>query len=361
MGVRVVDFTHVRVGPLASRILTFFGAEVINVERTDEFDMSRWPTMGVGQRRKGRVQLPADSPDISGNFNNINADKRSITLNVRYPEGLSLIEQLIRESDAVIENYSASVLENWGLTFERMKEINPLIVYVSMSEFGHSGPLKSFRSFGPTAQAMSGQTLASGLPGKLSAGWGFSYMDVEGAFIGGLALASAIYHARRTGQACYIDDAITEGAMYLLGPLFFDYAVNGRSTRRPNFPPGNRSLFPSVAPHNTLRCSGVDRVGQDHWCFIACETQEQFKALCGVMGSEALANDPRFHSNAERLQHQDALEEIIGEWTAPRSRHNVMTVCQEAGIIAAPIQDTEDRVEWDPQLRHRDMFPVAEN
>ena len=158
-------------GPLASRTLTFFGAEVIKVERTDEYDMSRWPTMGVGQRKPDGVPLLPDSPDLSGNFNNINADKRAITLNVRHPEGLALVEQLIQTSDAVIENYSASVLEHWGLTFERMREINPRIAYVSMSGFGHSGPLKSFRSFGPTAQAMSGQTLASGLPEEPSAGW----------------------------------------------------------------------------------------------------------------------------------------------------------------------------------------------
>src|SRR5262249_9600365 len=121
-GVRILDFTHVRVGPLASRTLTFFSPETIKIERVDDFDMSRTPMMGVGNRAKG-VQLPSDSPDISGNFSNINADKMSITVNTRHPEGLKIIEDLIRISDAVIENFSAGVLESWGLTFERMKEL----------------------------------------------------------------------------------------------------------------------------------------------------------------------------------------------------------------------------------------------
>ena len=103
--------------------------------------------------------------------------------------------------------------------------------------------------------------------------------------------------------------------MSMLGPYFLDYDVNGRPTRRPDFPPGNRSLFPRIAPHNTYRCTGQDQLGQDRWCFIACETEAQWEALCRVMGREDLSRDPLFSSNAVRVEHEDELDEIIGEWT----------------------------------------------
>ena len=190
------------------------------------------------------------------------------------------------------------------------------------------------------------------------AGWGFSYMDVMGGWMGSLALIMGLLQARKTGQGFYVDYAVTEGAMSLLGTYMLDYQVNGRTTRRPGFPPGNRSVWPAVAPHNTYRCSGKDRVGQDWWVFIACETQAQFESLCRLMGQPELCADPRFATNEARVANQDALDAIVGRWMRPRRRYDVMQRCQEAGIIAAVVQSAEDRVEHDPQLKHRDMHPV---
>jgi crotonobetainyl-CoA:carnitine CoA-transferase CaiB-like acyl-CoA transferase len=126
-----------------------------------------------------------------------------------------------------------------------------------------------------------------------------------------------------------------------------DYQVNGRRTRRPDFPPGNRSVFPALAPHNTYRCAGKDRVGQDWWVFIACETQTQFEALCEVMEQPGLARDPRFATNDARVLHQDELDAIIGKWTRARRRYDIMRRCQAAGIGAAVVQSAEDRVDSD--------------
>ena len=133
--------------------------------------------------------------------------------------------------------------------------------------------------------AQSGLSLASGLPGKPPAGWGFSYLDVMGGWMGGLALMQGLLHVKKTGKGLYIDYSVTEGAMTMVGTYMLDYQVNGRRTRRPDFPPGNRAVFPQVAPHNTYRCAGNDRVGQYWWVFIACETQAQFEALCALDAS----------------------------------------------------------------------------
>jgi crotonobetainyl-CoA:carnitine CoA-transferase CaiB-like acyl-CoA transferase len=193
------------------------------------------------------------------------------------------------------------------------------------------------------------------------AGWGFSYMDVMGGWMGGLALIMGLLQARKTGEGTYVDYSVTEGAMSLLGTYMLDYQVNGRTTRRPGWPPGNRSVFPAVAPHNTYRCSGKDRVGQDWWVFIACETPKQFESLCDLMGQPELCLDPRFATNEARVSHQDELDAIIGRWTRPRRRYDVMHQCQAAGIIAAAVQGAEDRVEYDPQLKHRGMHPVIDH
>jgi crotonobetainyl-CoA:carnitine CoA-transferase CaiB-like acyl-CoA transferase len=176
--------------------------------------------------------------------------------------------------------------------------------------------------------------------------------------MGGLALLQGLLKARKTGKGFYIDYSVTEGAMSMMGTYMLDFQVNGRRTRRPDFPPGNRSIFPALAPHNTYRCAGKDRNGQAWWIFIACETQPQFEALCALMGQPALALDPKFATNEARVANQDELDAIIGRWTRPRRRYDIMEKCQAAGIISAVVQSAEDRVEYDPQLHHREMHPI---
>ena len=374
-GVRILDFTWKTVGPWAPRLLTHFGAEVIHVERVGSWDDHRYaahPSPIVGGPQKEFTSEQGTGPLHGGGhadgkkpyyntpyFTILHHGKLAISLNTRHPKGLALAERLIGISDAVVENFSGEVFPSWGLTWERIHEINPRAVYMSTSGFGHSGPYKAYRSFGPTAAAQSGLSLASGLPGMAPAGWGFSYMDVMGGWMGGLALVMGLLQARKKGEGSYVDYAVTEGAMSLLGTYMLDFQVNGRTTRRPGFPPGNRALWPAVAPHNTYRCSGKDRVGQDWWVFVACETQAQFESLCRVMGQPDLSRDPRFATNEARVANQDELDAIVGRWIRPRRRYDVMQRCQEAGIIAAVVQSAEDRVEHDPQLKHRDMHPVV--
>jgi crotonobetainyl-CoA:carnitine CoA-transferase CaiB-like acyl-CoA transferase len=386
-GIRVLDFTWKTVGPWAPRLLTHYGAEVIHVERaggwddhrfnaaphnaTDEPKVAELPGMKkvysdpqFNTHRDESVTAPeAGRPKLyaAPYWNTLHNGKLAISINTKSPEGLKIIERLIGMCDALVENFSAEVLPSWGLTWERIHELNPRLVYMSTSGFGHTGDWKGYRSFGPTAAAQSGLSLASGLPGKPPAGWGFSYLDVMGGWMGGLALVQGLLQAKKTGKGFYIDYSVTEGAMTMLGTYMLDYQVNGRRTRRPDFPPGNRSVFPALAPHNTYRCAGRDRVGQDWWVFLACETQQQFEALCGAMEQPGLALDPRFATNEARVAHQDELDAIIGRWTRARRRYDIMRRCQAAGIVAAVVQSAEDRVEYDPQLQHREMFPIIEH
>ena len=365
-GVRIIDMSWKTVGPWAARMTTPYGAEVIHIEppgRPDDHRYDARPTAGPGavdqQEWKGPPWRPPRNTTpyyTTPYFSQLHSGKLAINLNTRAPEGMRLLERLIEKSDALSENFSGGVLRSWGLDWEKLQSLNGRLVYQSTTGFGHRGPWGGFRSYGQIAQAASGLTFAAGLPGKPPAGWGYSYMDVTGGWAGGLGMMMGLLKARRTGKGVRVDYAVTEAGMALLGPYFLDYQVNGRSTRRPDFPPGNHSEWPAVAPHSTYRTAGVDRQGQDWWVFIACETQQQWEALVEVMGTPELLLDARFATMEARVAHQDALDEVIATWTAPRRRYDIMRTLQAAGVIAMPIQSAEDRIDLDPQLRHREVY-----
>ncbi len=368
-GIRIIDLTWKAVGPWSARMLTPYGAEVIHVEPPHEPDDHRWDA----RRGQGITMTdhqvahtePGAVPSIpyytAPYYSQIHNGKHAVSINTRHPEGKRLFEELVKVSDGLTENFSARVLDNWGLGWERLHELNERLVYLSTSGFGHAGELSHYRTYGPIVQAESGLTFVSGLPGREPAGWGYSHMDICGGWIGGLGFLLALLQAKQTGQGTYVDYAVTEGAMSLLGTYFLDFQANGRPTRRKGFPPGNHSEWPAVAPHNTYRTAGIDRQGQDWWVFIACETQEQWEALVTEMGKPELLSDPRFVTMKDRVANQDVLDEIISTWTAPRRRFDIMTRLQDVGVIAAVVETAEDRVEYDPQLRHRELYPLIQH
>ena len=364
-GTRIIDLSWKTVGPVAGRMLTPYGAEVIHIEpplRPDDHRFDAHPSNGAEQQEWTGRPWRSDSnttPYYSHPYwNQLHSGKLAVNLNTRHPEGKKLFERLLKQSDALTENFSGGVLSSWDLGWEQLHALNPKLVYHSTSGFGHQGEWGGFRSYGQIAQGASGLTFTSGLPGKMPAGWGYSYMDVTGGWCSGLGLLMGLMQAKRTGEGLRVDYAVTEAGMALLGPYFLDYQVNGRPTRRPGFPPGNHSEWPAVAPHNTYRCAGIDRQGQDWWVFIAAETQPQFEALSAAIGKPELLSDPRFATNEARVANQDTLDEIISTWTAPRRRYEIQSVLQQAGVIAVAVQGAEDRVEYDAQLRHREMYPV---
>ncbi len=363
-GTRIIDLTWKTVGPWEARMLTPYGAEVIHIEpphRPDDHRFDFRKTAGTAAAGQTEFRDAPDSPPYytTPNYSHLHRGKLGVTLNTRHPEGKRILEQLIEISDGLCENFSGGVLDSWGMGWDHLHEVNPKLVYLSTSGFGHKGEWGEFRTYGPSAQASSGLTFTSGLPGKPPAGWGYSYMDVTGGWMAGLGLMMGLLQAKRTGRGLYVDFAVTEAAMALLGPYFLDYQVNGRPTRRPNFPPGNHSEWPAIAPHNTYRTAGIDRQGQDWWVFIAAPTQQQWESLVAVMGKPELLSDPRFVTMADRYANQDVLDEIISTWTAPRRRYDIMTRLQQAGVVAAAVQGAEDRVEYDEQLRHREIYPVT--
>ena len=315
-----------RAGPWATRWLGAFGAEIIKIE-WPENERGRLPSTTTPQNLE--VNL-----NTSGNFNDTNVNKKSLSLNVRSAKGLEIVKRLIAVSDIVIENFSSRVLQKWGLGYDELRKIKPDIVYVSMSGYGHTGRHHHYTTFGPVAQAVSGLTYLSGLPDKPPAGWGWSYMDDTGGMYGAMCALTGLYHRNMTGQGQHIDLSQMVASVPLVGPALLDFTVNGRGSRRPGYPPGNRAHWPgtpvvnnyrgpTVAPHNAYRTDPGD---YNDWCVIVCHSDEEWQRLVQVMGAPSWAGAAKFATVAGRLQHQEELDERhrgvdhdIGEVRADRA------------------------------------------
>ncbi|HEX8581623.1 MAG TPA: CoA transferase, partial [Acidimicrobiales bacterium] len=240
-GVRVADFCWMGVGSVATRLLADFGAEVIKIEDRIRIDTPRRLPIYKDEpaRNFGEERIDAD-PDKGGLFNNYSRNKLGVTINMRTDEGRALAERLIATSSVVSENFAPGVMERWGLTYERLQELSPGVIYARMSGYGHSGPHAGYRSYGPVVQAVSGLSYISGLPGREPSGWGLSYMDNQAAYYNSAALLMAIYRRNTTGKGTEIDVSAIEAGINLVGPILLDVTVNGRTTRRDDYPTGNR-------------------------------------------------------------------------------------------------------------------------
>jgi benzylsuccinate CoA-transferase BbsF subunit len=351
-GIRVADFCWMGVGSVATRLLGDFGAEVIKIEDRTRIDMPRRLPLYKGEsaRSFGEEVLDAD-PNRGGLFNNYCRNKLGVVINMRTEKGRQLAERLIAVSSVVSENFAPGVMERWGLTYDRLNELAPGVIYARMSGYGHSGPHAGYRSYGPVVQAVSGLSYVSGLPGREPSGWGLSYMDNQAAYYNSTALLMAIYRRMRTGEGTEIDVSAIEVGINLLGPVLLDVTVNGHTTRRPDFPTGNRLEWPPAAPHGVYPARGEDR-----WVAIAVFDQPQWEGLVAALDSPAWASDPRLATQDGRHAHQDLLDEHLGAWTRERDRHEIAELLQRRGVPAGAVQNAEDINERDPQIAHREVF-----
>jgi crotonobetainyl-CoA:carnitine CoA-transferase CaiB-like acyl-CoA transferase len=340
------------VGSVATRLLADFGAEVIKIEDRTRIDTPRKLPLYKGEQARnfGEEVVGAD-PDRGGLFNNYCRNKLGVTINMRTDAGRRLAERLIAASSVVTENFAPGVMERWGLTYERLAELRPDVIYARMSGYGHSGPQASYRSYGPVVQAVSGLSFVSGLPGREPSGWGLSYMDNQAAYYNSAAVLMAIYRRTLTGEGTEIDVSAIETGISLLGPVLLEVTVNGRATRGAHYPTGNRLEHPHAAPHGVYPARGEDR-----WVAIAVFGDDEWSRLVEAMGQPSWAQDERFLSQESRWANQDALDEAIAAWTARHDRYEVTKLLQDAGVRAGAVQNAEDLNETDPQLEHRGVF-----
>lgn len=338
--IRIVDFSWIVAGPQATRIMADLGADVIKIENESHLDSMRLAGTNDGPPSYNR----------SPSFNQFNRNKRSMTVNLHHPEGRKAVEQLLAISDIVVENYSATVFERLGFGWERLQELNPRLIYLSLSGFGHTGRDAHYVTWGPTAQALSGLQQLSGLPAHEPAGWGYAYLDHNAGYYGAIALMLALRRREIDGVGQYIDLSQVETGMVVGGVAMLDYQVNGRRYE----PIGNRSRNPKVAPHNTYRCLGDDR-----WIAIVAEADSQWRAVCNVLGARELLDDRRFSTNLARVRHEDELDAALTAFTRRFDARELMYLLQAQGVPAGVAQNQCDKMEYDPQLAARGFYVTA--
>ena len=330
-GVRILDFTWIMSGPYATKILADFGAEVIKVQ-------------------SGKTATGAER-NTTGYFNTWNRNKLGITLNMAYPEARDIALRLVRASDVVMENFAPRVMSNWGLSYEKLTEMNPDIIMLSMSGMGQTGPWRDFVALGPSIQAFSGITYLTSPQGSPPSGLAYSYSDPVAGLFAVFAVLAALEYRDKTGHGLYIDVSEYEAMCSLLGPAILDYTVNHVAAT----PQGNEPGSILAAPYGCYRCSGEDR-----WCVIAVFTEEEWQALCRVIGSPDWCREEKFSTFSGRREHGQELNRLLEIWTSQHTPEEVFHLAQESGVYAGIVQDAKDLAN-DPQLGQRNFFLAAEH
>jgi crotonobetainyl-CoA:carnitine CoA-transferase CaiB-like acyl-CoA transferase len=336
-GLRVIDFTWAGAGPLLTKVLADFGAEVIRIESRTHLDSFRYATPFVD----GEPGL-----ERSGHFLALNSSKSHVTLNVNHPQGRELACRLIASADVVAENFTSHVMEKWRLSYEHLRQLKPDLVMISLSMEGRSGPHREARGFGTVLQAAAGLADLTGWPDRPPSIPGVAYTDWTTPLFGLVAVLAALDYRRRTGQGQYIDVSNLEVGVNCLETAILDYTVNGRVQTRA----GNEWMVgdsPGAAPHGVYRCQGMNR-----WCAITVENEQEWRRFCNVIGHPAWTRQPRFSTVLSRVKHRDELNQLIETWTAQYPAEEIMARFQQAGIAAGVVQSAADLAS-DPQLMHR--------
>ena len=334
-GVRVLDFTWVVAGPVATRILADQGAEVIKIERGDADAVNV-----MGPRRIG----------LQGE---LHRNKRSAAINMTKPRGVELARRLAAMSDLVMDNFSARVMRIWGMDYASLVKIKPDIISISMSGLGHTGPRCNYVSYGPTLQALAGFTRLMADARGEPAGFGYSYADMAGGYSGALAALIALWHRKRTGRGQFVDLAQFEALASLIGPALLDISVNGRTQEQV----GWRSQEAPAAPHGVYRCRprGDD---DDRWIVIAVRSQAEWERFKSAIGNPPWATDPKFRTLYLRMRNGEELDAHVARWAIAEEAETAMALLQRAGVAAGTALNGAD-LAADPQLSERGFFAAV--
>jgi crotonobetainyl-CoA:carnitine CoA-transferase CaiB-like acyl-CoA transferase len=335
-GIRVLALTWAWAGPYGAMQLAHLGAEVIHIESQARPDGSRQVPI-----KPSGVKF---SLNTSGYFNQWNQGTKSIALNLSKPEGIAIAKRLAATCDVVIQNFATGVMERLGLGYEDLKQIKPDIILASISGYGQTGPQRLYMGYGPAMGPLSGLSSLTGYIGGPPQEVGMAYGDPNGGINAAVAICAALAARKRTGQGQHIDISLWESMAALMAEGWMEYAMNGTQPARM----GNRD--PLMAPHNCFRCAG-----QDEWVSIACGTEDEWQALCRLMGQEQLASDARFANAKARKANEDELEQLVTSWTTMQDKWEVTHKLQAVGVAAYPTLSSKGLLE-EPQLNARDFF-----
>jgi formyl-CoA transferase len=331
-GIRILDLTQFEAGTSCTQFLGWLGADVLKVEPP-----------GGEQSRRNRPEVPGLDSTF---FLLFNANKRSVTLDLKHPEGRALFLRMAERADVVVENFAPGLMERLGLDYERLRAVNPRIILARLKGFGLSGPYHEYKSFDMIAQAVGGVMSVTGFPDREPVRCGAAIADSGTGMHMAAAILAAYIQRERTGEGQLVEVSMQEAAANLVRGVYVSHYRDGRpAPRRGNGTP------PGAVPDGVYPCAPG---GPNDYVYIYVQpiNEEMWRQFATAIGREDLLADPRCADAATRWQHRDALDEIARAWTRARTKHEAMAALGKAGVPCGAVLDTAEVLD-DPHLNAR--------
>ena len=328
-GLKIIELGQLIAGPFAAKILAEFGADVIKVEPPAGDPLRQWRYVHDGTS----VWWAAHA-----------RNKRSITLDLRQPEGQDVVRRLVADADIVIENFRPGAMEKWGLGFEALHAINPKFIMLRVSGYGQTGPYRDRPGFGVIGEAMGGLRYLSGEPGRPPVRVGVSIGDTLSGLHGVIGVLMALRHReQQNGLGQEVDVALYESVFNMMESLLPEYSKFG-AVRQPS-----GSSMPGIAPTNAYPCQN------GKYALIAGNGDSIYKRLMTLIEREDLATDPSLADNPGRAAQAERIDQAISNWTMSRTLDDVLSAMTEAGVPVGKSYDAAD-IAADPHYQARDMI-----
>lgn len=332
-GLRVLDIGQFLAGPSAATWLGDLGADVIKIERPTGDDHRRWGKPKNGQSLYWKL---------------LSRNKRCMTLNLAVKEGQDIFLELVKQADIVIENFRPGKLDELGIGYQVLSQVNPGIVLLSISAYGQSGPYSMRPGFGTLAEAMSGYAFITGQPDGPPTLPAFGLADSVAGMAGAISLLAAIRHRDATGEGQHLDISLLEPLISILGPMFVEYDQLGTVPRRLG------SRLPFSAPRNIYETKDGRAIA------MSSSGQRAFERSMAAIGRADLITDERFKTNRDRGANVDALDKEIGDWCKAHTLEEAMEILVASDAAAAPVYNVPDIFE-DPHAKERGVFASVED
>jgi crotonobetainyl-CoA:carnitine CoA-transferase CaiB-like acyl-CoA transferase len=328
-GIKVLDMSRALAGPYCTMMLADMGAEVIKVEIPGRGDDSRsWgPPFVEGE---------------SAYFMSVNRNKKSIVLNMKSEKSSEIIHKLIKQSDVLVENFRPGAMERLGLDYERVKEMNPQLIYCSISGFGQDGPYRMLPGMDQVLQGMGGIMSMTGEPGGPPIKVGVAIADITGGMFAAYGIVVALYNRMKTGRGQMVDASLLDIQVGLLTYRAGAYLTSGE------IPQPVGSGHPVIVPYQAFKTKDV-------YINIAVANEQLWEKFCKTVGLEKIMDEPRFATNPKRVENREELIKIISDLFATRNGEEWLKMITDAGIPCGPIY-TVDKIFIDPQVLHRQML-----
>jgi len=335
-GVRVLDLTQFEAGPSCTEALAWLGAEVVKVENPSGGEPGRTSFAG-----------PPGSPD-SFYFFEFNANKKSVTVNLKSERGLALVKDMAKKADVMIENMAPGTVERLGLGYEAIRALNPGIIYAQVKGFGEGSPYEKNLAFDMIAQAAGGTMSITGEPDGPPIRPGVSLGDTGTGMTMAISILGALYERRTTGQGRRLQVAMQDAMLHYIRFAFQTQAVLGRAAPRNS----NRS---NTAPSGIFPCSPG---GPNDWIYVFARQKDHWHRLLKLLGREDLIGDPRYETAQARGERIDEVNAMVADWTKRRDKHEAMRLIGAAGVPAGAVHDTMELMN-EPSFTERGILQVA--